>query len=144
MLESGRDTIGAVDRTSIGDISVGATYQLVNTYGDTTRTGQYRVAVNAAFRLGTGEPANRNRLFDMSTGYGQPGVVVGGATDIRFTRRVSLTALGSYTAQLGTVDVAHVANAGNAIFPLTQAPGTYSAGNVLNLVVLPRYRLAAE
>jgi len=142
LLASGRDTIGAVDRTSIGDISVGATYQLVNTYGDTTRTGQYRVAVNAAFRFGTGEPANRNRVFDTSTGYGQPGVTVGGATDIRFTRRVTLTALGSYTAQLGTIDVAHVANAGNAIFPLTDAPGTYSAGNVLNLIVLPRYRLA--
>jgi predicted secreted protein len=138
---SGRDTIGAVDRSSIGDVSVGATYQLVNTYGDTTRTGQYRVALNAAFRFGTGEPASGNRLFDMSTGYGQPGVVVGGAADMRFTRRVSLTALGSYTAQLGTIDVTHVPNAGNAIFPLTDAPGTYSAGNVMSLTVLPRYRI---
>ena len=142
LLASGRDTIGAVDRTSIGDISVGATYQLVNTYGDTARTGQYRVAVNGAFRFATGEPASRNRVFDMSTGYGQPGVAVGAAADLRFTRRVSLTALGSYTAQLGTISVAHVANAGDVIFPLTDAPGTYSAGNVLNFVVLPRYRLA--
>ena len=121
LLASGRDTIGAVDRTSIGDISVGATYQLANTYGDTTRTGQYRVAVNAAFRLGTGEPANRNRLFDLPTGYGQPGVIVGGATDIRFTRRVTLSAIGSYTAQLGTITVARVPGAGNAIYPLGRA-----------------------
>lgn len=142
LLASGRDTIGAVDRTSIGDVTVGATYQLVNTYGDTTRTGQYRVALNAAFRFGTGEPANGNRLFDMSTGYGQPGVIVGGAADVRFSRRVSLTALGTYTAQLGTIDVPHVPNAGDVIFPLTDAPGTYSAGNVLNLLVIPRYRLS--
>src|SRR6185437_978807 len=91
---------------------------------------------------GTGEPASRNRLFDMSTGYGQPGVIVGGAADIRFTRRVSLTALGSYTAQLGTIGVTHVPNAGDLIFPLTDAPGSYTAGNVLNVVVLPRYRLS--
>lgn len=142
LLATGRDSLASVDRTSIGDISVGATYQLVNTYGDTMRTGQFRVAVNAAYRLGTGEPASRNRLFDMSTGYGQPGVIVGGAADVRFTRRVSLTALGSYTAQLGTVDVAHVSNAGNVIFPLTDAPGTYSAGNVVSLTLLPRYRFS--
>ena len=33
-------------------------------------------------------------------------------------------------------------NASKTIFPLTDAPGTYSAGNVVSLTVLPRYRLA--
>jgi hypothetical protein len=142
---TGYDTLASRDRSSIGDISIGATYQLVNTF-DSSRAKlpgrMYRVAVSATGRIGTGEPYSRNKLFDNATGYGQPGAVLGAATDVRFTPRVFLTALGSYTMQFGTRDVARIANAGNAMLPLTiPVAGTYSAGNEAALTLIPRYRL---
>ena len=61
-------------------------------------------------------------------------------------RRYSATATGSYTAQLGTISVSRLANAGNALLPLDISPlnlgGTYSAGNVMALSVVPRMRIA--
>jgi hypothetical protein len=142
---TGYDTLAARDRSSIGDISIGATYQLVNTF-DSTRARDpglmYRVALNATGRIGTGEPYSRDKLFDNATGYGQPGAVVGAAMDVRFTPRVFLTTIGSYTMQFGTRDVSRIANAGNAMFPLTiPLAGTYSAGNEAALTLIPRYRL---
>jgi hypothetical protein len=146
----GRDSLQSTDRTSIGDISIGATYQLANTFGDTTPAAmaatRYRLAVNGTFRVGTGEPASRQRLLDVATGYGQPGIEIGGAADVQFGRRYSATVTGSYTMQIGTVDVTRLANPGNALLPLDVSPlnlgGTYSAGNVMALSVLPRMRLA--
>jgi hypothetical protein len=145
LLTAGYDSLASRDRSSIGDISIGATYQLVNTF-DSTRAklpGRlYRVALNATARIGTGEPYSRNKLFDNSTGYGQPGATLGAAADVRFTRRVFLTTIGSYTMQFGTIDVARIANAGNAMLPLTfPLSGTYSAGNEASLTIIPRYRL---
>jgi len=147
MAAFGRDTLQSVDRSSVGDISIGATYQLLNTFVDTAaRDGRhYRMSVNGTFRIGTGQPGSRNRLFDFGTGYGQPGIVVGLAADGQFTRRVSGTAVANYTAQLGTIDVNRVPNAENDVFPLGVAfPGSYSAGNVLSLTIIPRYRLAGN
>lgn len=146
----GRDSLQSTDRTSIGDISIGATYQLANNFGDTATAAasatRYRVAVNGTLRLGTGEPASRQRLLDVATGYGQTGVEIGGAADVQFGRRYSATATGSYTLQLGTVDVTRLANPGNALLPLDVRPlnlgGTYSAGNVATLSIVPRIRVA--
>lgn len=143
----GFDTLGIADHSSIGDISIGATYQLVNTFGDTSDATagvtRYRVSINAAGRIGTGQPTNPNRLFDNPTGYGQPGAIVGGAADILFRRRYTLTALGSYTANFGSVDVARIPNFQDNILPLTgPVRGTYSAGNVLMLSLIPRAEFA--
>jgi hypothetical protein len=145
----GRDTLQVVDRTSIGDVSIGATYQLRNTFGDTTaaagRRARYRLAVNGAFRFGTGEPASRNLLFDIGTGYGQSGIEIGAAGDLA-RGRYSMTGTASFTYQLGTVAVSRIPNPGNAILPLgvpaLDAGGTYSAGNVLALSLVPRYRVS--
>jgi hypothetical protein len=140
----GHDSLGSTDRSSIGDITVGAVYQLANTFGDTANAGrQYRVAVNGNFRFGTGQPGNQNRFFDLGTGYGQPGIEGGVAADVRLRGRLSASAIGSYTLQLGSMDVNRVPNAGNEIFPLTiPTTGTYSAGNVMSLSIVPRYRLS--
>jgi hypothetical protein len=139
----GRDSLTSVSRTSIGDVSVGATLQLFNSFGDTLAKGRARLAVHGEFRFGTGEPANRNRMFDVPTGYGQPGVEVGAASDLLLGGHVSATILGSYTAQFGTINVARVPAPGNVLLPLTDpVPGTYSAGNVISFSAIPRLRLA--
>jgi len=143
MLALRRDTLQTTNRTSIGDVSVGASYQLANTFDDSVSSGlRYRIAVNGTFRFGTGEPADRNRAFDIGTGYGQPGVQGSAAADVQF-RRFMATALGSYTVQLGSIGVGAIPNPDNNFFPLTVAiPGTYSAGDALTLSLIPRYRLS--
>ncbi len=147
---AGRDTLQQIDRSSFGDISVGATYQLANNFGDTSAAAagatRYRLAINGTMRIGTGQPANRNRLLDVGTGYGQHGIEVAAAGDLLLGRRYSATATASYTAQLGTIDVTRVPNPGNALLPLDVSPlnagGTYSAGNVLALSLVPRFRVS--
>lgn len=147
LLATGHDSLASIDRSSIGDITIGATYQLLNTFGDSATDllpgMRYRVALHAGARIGTGEAYSRNKLFDNATGYGQPGAILGAASDIRFTRRAYLTALGSYTMQFGTIDVARAMNAGNALLPLTlPLATTCSAGNEFALTLIPRYRIA--
>jgi hypothetical protein len=147
LTELGHDTLQSTNRSSIGDVSIGARFQLADTFdGDTTDAGlgalHYRLAVSGTFRFGTGEPANRNRFFDLSTGYGQPGVEGAVAADVAHGRHLSATVTGSYTAQLGSIDINRVPNAANAAFPLGLAfPGTFSAGNVLALSAIPRWRI---
>jgi len=142
----GHDTLRSVDRSSIGDISLGATFQVANTFRDTSDVVagfKYRLAVNGTFRLGTGQPGNRNRFFDFGTGYGQNGLEGGAAADVQLNRRLSASAIGSYTLQLGTIDVERVPNAAGLAYPLGRPfRGTFSAGNVLALSILPRFRLA--
>jgi hypothetical protein len=140
----GRDSLQNPSRTSIGDVSLGATFQVFNSFHDTTKTGsQARLAVHGEFRFATGEPAARNTLFDVPTGYGQGGIEVGAASDVLFNRHVSATVLASYTAQLGSVSVARVAAPANLLLPLTSpVPGTFTAGNVASLSIIPRWRVA--
>jgi hypothetical protein len=143
VLGIGRDTIATTSRTSIGDISIAAALQLMNTFGDSTATRRVRVVVNGAIRFGTGQPAATNRLFDIGTGYGQTGVEAGGAEDVQLSERFMLTGVGRYILQLGTIDVARVANPANSPVPLAlYGSGTYSAGNVLSVLAVPRFRLA--
>lgn len=147
LLGNGRDTVGTAARTSIGDIEIAAAYQLLNSFSDDTNSAHgglsYRLTLNAAYRIATGQPPAPNRLFDLGTGYGQAGVRAGAATDIRFGRRVSLTGTGAYTMQLGSISTARTANPGDALLPLGPAvPGSYSNGNELALHLVPRVRLA--
>ncbi len=139
----GHDSLQGIDRTSIGDVSVGATLQLFNSFHDSTKTGpQARMSVHGEYRFATGEPADRNKYFDIGTGYGQPGIEVGAAVDAVFGR-LSATVLGSYTAQLSDIQVSRVPNPASLLLPLVNTvPGTYSAGNVISLSVIPRWRVA--
>ena len=140
----GRDSLSSTDRAGLGDISIGATFQSVNTFGDSARARRLRVVLDGALRLGTGHPGATNRLFDIGTGYGQMGVDVSAAGDLQVGRRLMITGVGRYSLQLGSIDVNRVANPANAISPLTHpGAGTYSAGNVLSLALMPRLRLAS-
>src|SRR5207247_2062172 len=60
-----------------------------------------------------------------------------------FNRRYALSAAGSYTKQLGSIDVNRLPNAANAVFPLGPGMnGTYSAGDVMTVSIVPRLRLS--
>jgi hypothetical protein len=144
---AGYDSLTSTDHTSIGDVTLGVSYQFLNTYGDTSAAAanatRWRLAANGAWRFPTGQPGNRNQLFDLATGYGENGVIASVAADVQFRRRVSATATASYTMQLGSVAVERVPDVANAVYPLAPAvPGTYTPGNVLAISVVPRYRLA--
>ena len=139
----GHDSLAIVGRTSIGDMSVGATLQLFNTFRDTMvgAAGAPRRERRLPFRhRRAGESQQDVRHRD---GVWPTGDRVGAASDMTFNRHVSATVLGSYTAQLGTIDVARVPNSANVLLPLTDpVPGTYSAGNVASISIIPRLRLA--
>jgi hypothetical protein len=142
LVSSGYDTLGVVDHTSIGDVSLGITDQLINSLTDTAATHGYRFSVSGSFRFPTGQAGNRNRLFEVPTGYGQPGLQVGAAADAVFNWHYSGTVVGSFTKQIGSVDVARVPNGLNAVIPLSDPiPGTFSAGDVLWVSVTPRIRI---
>jgi hypothetical protein len=82
-------------------------------------------------------------LFDNPTGVGLPGAIVGAAADMRVSRRLSGSVIGSYTANFGSLPVSRVANGGNAALPLTTPfPGTYTPGNTIALAVVPRIRIS--
>jgi hypothetical protein len=143
LVAAGHDTVGSTDRISIGDISVGAVLQLINTYGDSTKAQRLRLSVNGTFRIPTGQVNRRNAFYDMGTGYGQPGVQGGVAADIAFAPHWSATLLGSYTHQMGTVTVDRAANPLDTPFPLVDAnTAEYSAGDVFWATAIPRLRLA--
>lgn len=142
----GRDTLGTSTRFGFGDVEIRTAVQLFDTFGDTSdaadRGVHARVTATGAFRFGSGAPGSHNRFFDPGTGYGQPGVEVGAMGDFQLRSRLSATVGASYTAQLGTIGVQRPANTANAPFPITApVPSTYSAGNVLDLLILPRIRL---
>jgi hypothetical protein len=62
---------------------------------------------------------------------------------VQINGRVSATAIGSYTLQLGSVDLDRVPSTGYLAYPLgAPIAGTFSAGNVLALSVIPRLRLS--
>jgi hypothetical protein len=142
-----RDTLATpIDHVSIGDVSLGASYQLVNTFGDTSTAARtrarYRALINGTVRFATGESVNRNQLFDVGTGLGQTGVEGGAAADVQVAW-FTASAIGSYTVQVGSIAVPRVANPADAPFPLdAPLPGSYSAGNVLALTMIPRFRIA--
>ncbi len=144
---AGYDSLTSTDHTSIGDVSVGLSLQLLNTYGDTSAAAanrfRFRLAANGTFRFPTGQLGDGNRLFDLATGYHQLGVAGALATDMQLRRWLSATATASYTAQLGNSPVVRVPTTANVVYPLLPPlAGTYSAGNVLALSVIPRIRLA--
>ena len=142
----GHDTLGTSDRIGFGDLELRAAFQLFDTFGDTSaaadRLLRARATLTGAFRLGTGSAGSHNRFFDTGTGYGQPGVQLGAVADLLFHPRLTATVAGSYTAQFRETPVPRPANVGAAPFPITSAvPASFSAGNVIDAMVMPRLRI---
>ena len=144
LVSAGYDTLGLVDRTSIGDISLGITDQLINSLTDTAATHGYPRVGQRKFPLRHGT----DRKSQPSCSTSPPDTDSPECKSAALPTRSSTdatpgTAVGSFTKQLGSVDVARVPNAANAVFPLSDpSPGTYSAGDVLWLSIAPRVRIS--
>lgn len=97
---------GNATRYGIGDIELGARLLLFDGFrGDiaraTTPTGiTARAAVDGLLRLGTGSPADADRLLDVGTGDGQMDVEVGAVADLIVGRRFWASAAARYGVQL--------------------------------------------
>jgi hypothetical protein len=102
----GVPTPGNATRYGIGDIEVGARLLLFDGFrGDiaraTTPTGfTARASIDGLVRLGTGKPADPDRLLDVGTGDGQMDVEVGAVADLIFDRRFWMSAAARYGVQL--------------------------------------------
>lgn len=97
--------------TSIGDIEVGASLQLVNTVRRDTlqRYGSgLRVLVGATFRLGTGRADNPDDFVDIPSGDGQNDVEVRTRWDLQLGTRVALGFGGRYVWQLPDREIARI------------------------------------
>jgi hypothetical protein len=97
------DTLQSVDRTGLGDIEVGATALILDSFhgSDTARMHprgfNYRLALTGMFRLGTGSPSSPDALTEIGTGTGANAVELHVATDFLIGRHVwaSLIARGT-------------------------------------------------
>jgi hypothetical protein len=147
----GRDSAGIANQQTIGDIEIGATYQLRNTFTDSvsiprdSTTRRYRAVVQALVRLGTGRPARPNFLFDVGTGDGQMDIEARGVLDMMHGKRWLTTFSAEYVAQLGSVEVERPVGVGLSPFPLGGAiPGTMTLGDIIGVDVIPRYSLTRQ
>ena len=138
-----RDTLGTAAHFSLGDIEVAATYQLANSFTDTTPPGwQERIALRAGARLPTGQPAELNRVYDIGSGSGQLAAEGAAVVDLKQGARWLTTIAAQATLPLGTLDVGRTPYAGGALLPLlAPEPGTLKAGMTAEVDLLPRFRL---
>jgi hypothetical protein len=140
----GRDTIGASHRLEVGDVEIGATWQIMNDFPDSLVTSgspgkRLRAAVQGIVRLGTGRPARPGTLFDVDAGNGQNDVEVRGALDVMTGRRWITTATGAYVYKIGTPPPVAV---GMSPFPLGQPQAVFGRmGNSFAIHLMPRFVL---
>jgi hypothetical protein len=136
----GRDTLGIEERIEVGDVEIGATYQLKNTFTDSAMTvngkRRYRHVVQAVARLGTGRAPRPNVLFDVGGGDGQTDLELRAVSDVIWSPKWMGTAAAAYTIQFGTVP----RTIGASPFPLDAPPSALgNAGNALQIDLMPRY-----
>lgn len=113
------DSIGPIERISVGDIEVGVTIGLLDRWTATSGP-RIRSSVTAAFRAGTGRPPRSSGLLDAGTGDGQHDVEGRFALDARVARRFLTTVLARYTVQLADERFMRIPLAGVRLLPATQ------------------------
>lgn len=136
------DSIGSPERISLGDIQLGAALNLFDSFRDTTRhTSAFRATLQGNVRFPTGGLGSASLPFDIGTGAGQTGVTGRAIIDARFGRVVT-TALGQYTAFLGSANVTRLPNTEYSLFPwIAPRLGAREAGNVIQAELTPRFML---
>ncbi len=88
----GFDTLQTINTTGIGDIDIGATALIIDTFhgNDSARmhpTGfNYRVAGTLGVRIGTGQPISADELAGVGTGTGSNAIKLDASSDLLFGR----------------------------------------------------------
>jgi hypothetical protein len=145
----GYDSLQSVDRVGLGDIEVGATALILDSFHghDSARVHpsgfNYRFAVTGLFRLGTGTPNPPNALVGVGTGTGANAVEVHAATDILIGPHFwfSLVARGTQP-MMDQISARIPLGLGDEFSPLfTQQMVSRTLGRTLDFEVNPRYSI---
>jgi hypothetical protein len=136
----GLDSIGTTEQTAIGDVEVGASTLLFNTFGRASGLRLRGVAAGV-LRLGTGHTPRPSRPFDIGTGDGQTDVEARAALDAQ-TGRLLTTLAATYTLQLGSVPTVRLRTTPGTFFDLDlPVAGSVKLGNMMSARLNPRYMI---
>jgi hypothetical protein len=129
-------------RTNVGDIEVGAKFQLLNTVRRDT-LGRYgggvRVALAGIFRAGTGRADDPDDFADIPTGDGQHDVEARTYWDLLFGRHFALGILGRYTVQLPDREIARIAEPHQIFVPYWRRQEVErDLGDIIDAEITPR------
>ena len=133
-----------VERSNVGDIEIGATFRLLDSFAPSGGAGvPMRAAVGATFRLATGQEDDPNDLFDVPTGDGQNDVELRGALDIGVLRRLVTSMRGRYTVQLADRAIVRITDDPSDVFPAAyrRQEVERDLGDIVEIDVLPRFAL---
>lgn len=138
-----RDTTGTASHFSLGDIELAATYQLSNTFTDSSvNAWQHRVALRAGVRLPTGQVALDNKVYDVGSGSGQPAGEGQATIDLIEGGHWVTTVSAQATIPVGYVQLTRAPYTGDALLPLNgPEPANMRAGPTGQFDLLPRYRV---
>ncbi len=130
----------------LGDIEVGISLQPINTFRLPADQGRpfflLRARLDALWRFPSGTPPAPDRISDPGTGDGQADLELRGALDAAFGERFWLSVAGAYNIQMeGEVERLITAPEAPIQLGASPAPVLWDPGDVLTLVVMPRFNL---
>lgn len=137
--------IQTIQRIGVGDIEVGAKFQLLGTLNERQRLSSpegfhFRTAITGIARLGTGTPDLPQNIVDIGTGDGQNDVEARSQSDLVFGRRVWFSVVGRYGIQLADERVLRVTD---RLTPLAEAFRqqlvSRNLGDYLEVELTPRF-----
>ena len=137
-----RDSLGTIDRLSIGDVELSAAYRLFDHLPDSARARagggvRSRGMVQGLVRFPTALPQLTGLPGEILTG-GRFDVEGRGAFDIRFSRRLAASVSAQFTQPLGDRSVLFVANPFDPYGAPTNQTGRWKPTNVLAVTASPR------
>lgn len=136
---AGYDSLRTVEKFWIGDVALGASYQLVEPSRDSTSAVLWRSAVQGFVRFPTGRVARGENLFEVGTGDGRMNVDVRALADFLFAHRVGLGVGAQYTVGFGSIDLVRTPDASLFGAPILPAVATsWTPGNALQFDAAPR------
>ncbi len=143
------DSLQSVDRYGIGDIQLGATALLLDSFhgNDSARVNphgfNYRLALTGMFQLGTGMPNSPDALVGVGTGTGAKAITVRAQTDILIGSHMWASIMVGGTQPLTDQVSARIPlGLGDVFAPLfTRQLVTRSLGRVIDVAFNPQYTI---
>jgi hypothetical protein len=142
----GRDSLGTIERVSIGDVELSATFKLFDGFLDTTKAKapgtRARASIQGLVRLPTALPQLTGMPGEILTG-SRFDIEGRGALDVRFSRRLASTFTGQYTLPTGERNALFVANPFDPYGAPTNIPGKWKPTNMLQVTASPHITLGS-